>query len=225
MKNAAVTTVQNFGLNYNVNDLLKPEDKKSGLLQIVIMKINLLEDMHKAIPLYYVGLPNLFPKKADLQWGMETIHWYFNARLANAKARDIREMYQANSSKLADMTLLIRETDLDVELKPSAIKKIYPYPYKLVNQETFDSVILNHSEGYAYVISSGTMEQGGASVVRFNQYITNAKDGTPYVLVQPSGGQNFGAGVLSGYGITSKAGNNFIDERILLEIVRQIKGE
>ncbi|HYV91166.1 MAG TPA: hypothetical protein VE978_05260 [Chitinophagales bacterium] len=225
MKNAAVTTMQNFGLDYSITDLLKPDDKKSGLGEIVIMKINLIEDINKEIPLYYVGLPNIFPKKADLQWGMETIHWYFNARLANAKAKDIREMYQINSSKLAGMTLLIREKDLDEELKPAAIKKIYPYPYKVVNQETFDSIILNHSDGYAYVINSASMEQGGGSVVRLNQYITHAKDGIPYALVKPSGSSNFGAGMLSSYGISSSAGSNTIDERIFTEIVRQIKGE
>ncbi len=225
MKNAAVTTMQNFGLDYSINDLLKPDDRKSGLGEIVIMKINLIEDINKEIPLYYVGLPNLFPKKADLQWGMETIHWYFNARLANAKAKDIREMYQINSSKLASMTLLIREKDLDPEVKPGAIKKTYPYPYKVVDQETFDSVILNHSEGYAYVINSASMEQGGASVVRLNQYVTNAKDGVPYALVRPSGSANFGAGMLSGYGITSSAGSINIDERVFTEITKQIKGE
>lgn len=190
----------------------KDKIKTDGYTQ---MCVELLE---KSKPIYVLGIPDIFPSKADLVYGVTAIEYYFNYRLSHVKAsrKEVNEMLQQNQSILAHRTLLLRQDEISKKLKPEDIKKAYPYPYRVVSEDDMDQYVINADSNYAYTIIAPYV---GDREVIYVQYVYDCKDGTVLGMSMPS----YGAMMLGGY--TGGAGHTEITKKTLADFCKYISGK
>lgn len=210
---------------YWVKDIKEDfEDRDDAMFSV--MMVNVIEDFGKK-PVFYVPLYDVFPTKASIVYGIESIENYFTMRLNKAngsKMREERERMEAEMAarapKLAEKTLLIREEWLDKELTAANFKNYYPYKYKVCDRAFMDEVIMNKDSKYAYAVEMPNVVSGSRSnMIIYFQMVLDAQDSQAMALVRPSGG-----GMMLAGGITGKAGTRNFTSKTIEKIVEQIKG-
>lgn len=132
------------------NDDYDKAEKGSGN-EFSMLRVALIEDFLKT-PIAQVSLPNKFPTKSDIAFGLDYCTWYMNQRLNDQKAKDMRDILKDNPKKIPDYTLAICADDLSSKVPESKVKLVYPNPHEVVTREEMDNIILNRSEGYAYLV-------------------------------------------------------------------------
>lgn len=182
-------------------------------------------------PVYSTQLPDIFPTKASLVFGVTGMSGYFEYRLKNKNVNEkvsarqfLEEQVAANAQKLVNKTLLIREDLLDKNLPKTAIGKYYPYAYTVCGKADIDSAILQQKENIAYVVILPTVVPTSnikASIMYF-LYVFDAKDNSIMAYIQPSTGAMMGAVYGAPFG-ANKAGETCISKDALLEIVKMSK--
>ncbi len=125
-------------------------------------------------------------------------------RLADAKAKDMREMAEENAKLLKQMTVVIRESDLDKDLTKNDIKALYKFPFELVSDAQYDSIILAKTEGKPYLIISPQFTSvNGTYTVLYSYLVMNPASGEVMDIIYPGGG---GAAVTAMIGVKTKIG-------------------
>ncbi len=132
------------------NEDFDKEEKSSGN-EFSMLRVALIEDFLKT-PIAQISLPNKFPTKSDIAFGLDYCTWYMNQRLNDQKAKDMRDILKDNPKKIPDYTLAICADDLSSKVPASKVKLVYPHPQEVVTQEEMDEIILNRSAGYAYLV-------------------------------------------------------------------------
>ena len=149
-------------------------------------------------------LPTLYVSKADAVYGVQQLQYVVstlqkdeNATLKTVYSKDIPK----NGFELKNKTLLFDKEDLDKGLTESTIKKIYPYPFKIVSMQEIEKAILNKEPGIAYVMITASP---GAKGNIFIHYITDAEGGKILGMEYPK----------VGFGITGLNGVITYNQRI-----------
>lgn len=145
------------GLNWSW-DMKEDSEDRDYIKYFTTLIVNVIEDL-KRTPVYQTSLPDIFPTKASLVFGMNNCKAYFDYRLGTKKNKEkingldlIEQMARENAPKLKTMTLLIRTDWLDKKLPEKGIKNFYPYPYKVVSREEMDDAIMTEKDNTAYII-------------------------------------------------------------------------
>lgn len=214
-------------LDWSYRDAKKGEldqDEKASLNKSTFLRLSLIEELTK-IPIAQIGMPNLFPNKSDLTFAMEYMDWYMDNRAAGGKTGDIREMIKTNASQIPNLTLAIREVDFSEKFDTKKIKQYYKYPYQIYSSDDFDNVIMQKSDGYAYIIVVPTMT---SSTIYYTPIVMNAKTGEVLSVIEPGGGDQAGSYLLKavgnqvGVGVRTSIGKSVIDEKVFQSIVKDI---
>lgn len=210
---------------YWVKDIKEDfEDRNDDMFSV--MMVNVIEDFGKK-PVFYVPLYDVFPTKASIVYGIESIENYFTMRLNKAngsKMRDERDRMEAEMAarapKLKEKVLLIREEWLDKELTAENFKDYYPYKYKICDRAFMDEAIMNKDSRFAYGVELPTIISGSrGNMVIYSQIILDATDSQAMAVVRPGGG-----GMMLAGGVTGKAGTRNFTIKTLDKIVAQING-
>jgi len=127
------------------------KEEKGSSSEFSMLRVALVEDFLKT-PIAQVSLPNKFPTKSDIAFGLDYCVWYMNERLNDLKAKDMRDILKDNPKKIPDYKLAICEDDLSSKVPPSKVKLVYPNPHEVVSQDEMDNIILSRTEGYAYLV-------------------------------------------------------------------------
>jgi hypothetical protein len=166
-------------------------------------------------PIYYIGMPDAFPTKADLVYGITAIEFYFNYRESHQKIskNEYEEMVEQYQPRLKNRTLLLRQDELDEKLTPEEIKTAYPFAYKTVTTDEMDQYVVNADSNYAYAVIAPSF--AGSRVI-YIQYVYDCKDGTMLGMSMPS----MGAMMFSGY--TGGAGHSVFTKKTLPDFCKYI---
>jgi len=192
-----------------------PKGDKIEADAITIMAVALAENNK---PIYYVGMPDAFPSKADLVFGITSTEYYFNYRASHQKASlgDTKEMIAGNEPRLKKRTLLLRQDQLDSKMKPEEMKAAYPFSYRTVTEDEMDQYVVNADSNYAYAVIAPSYS--GDKVI-YVQQVMDCKDGAILGMSMPS----MGAMMLSGY--TGGAGHSVITKKTLADYCQDISGK
>lgn len=192
------------------------------------MAVNTIEDFGGA-PVYFLPLFDVFPTQASLVYGVKGIEGYFDFRIRNKKygekAKDIREQAKkemaVRAPHIAEKILLIRKEWLDKDLTESNFGKYYPYPFKVCDRDEMDRVVMSQDPKYAYAVEMPyVVSTSHSNSMLYLQYVIDATDCQPVILVMPSTGAS-----MLGASVTGRAGTRNFTEKTLAKIVDQIKGK
>jgi hypothetical protein len=207
-----------WNMKYNTDDV----DYRAHFTSMVVCDI----EGFGVSPVYTTQLPDIFPTKASVIFGVSGVTYYFDYRVKN-KNEDVKtsakkymdKQVEENAPKLADMNLLIRKDLLDTKVPTTTISKYYPYPFTVCDKETIDSAIVNKLEKTAYVVILPYVVSLNThnSIMNF-QYIFNAQDNQIMAYIQPSMGAMIGAG----YG-AAEVGNDRINRDSLEIFAKKVK--
>jgi hypothetical protein len=189
-------------------------DKIEG--DVITTMVVSLADENKAI--YYICMPDPFPTKADLVFGILGTTYYFNYRESHQKASmsDTKAMIAENEPRLKMRTLLLRQDQINSKLKPEEIKEAYPFNYRIVSADEMDQYVVNADSNFAYAI---VQPNYGSHEVIYIQEVIDCKDGATIGASIPS----MGAMMLSGY--TGGAGHSAITKKTLGDFCKDITGK
>jgi len=160
---------------------------------ITLMAVGLAEGKK---PICYVTMPDAFPTKADMVYGISSTNFMFNYKLLHVKARDVsgdKEPMVQNQLRLKNRTLLIRQDQIDSKLKPEDIKAAYPYSYRIVTADEMDQYVINADSNYAYTIIATII--GGRAAMYFPE-VMDCKDGAGLAVSL--------SGMMAGHGVVTK---------------------
>ncbi len=196
------------GLDWNYYDLKEGDIKsqKADWSSSTYIRIDLIENIKntKKLPIIEIGLPHVFPQKSDLTFGLQYCAWYMENRLKDAKAKDMRDMAEENAKLLKEMTVVIRESDLDKDLTKNDIKALYKFPFELVSDAQYDSIILAKTVGKPYLIISPQFTSvNGTYTVLYSYLVMDPSNGEVMDIIYPGGG---GAAVTAMMGVKTKIG-------------------
>jgi hypothetical protein len=187
------------------------------------LRVNKIENFGNA-PVFSIPLFDVFPTKAGLVYGLKTIDAFFTFKYTKEgkKTSDILEYamrveVSGRAQQLTGKTLLIREEWLDKDLNETNIKKIYPYPYKVVKRTEMDNVVMAQDGEYAYAALVPYVHRAGSVI--FFHYLIDCADGQPLAMVKPGNGAFMGAGLAGG------AGQPYFTEKIFIKMAEQISGK
>lgn len=189
------------------------------------MEINRIEDFEK-VPVYETPLPDIFPTKASLVFGINAINIYFEYRIRKKKQGEkinqkemMEEKMKENAGKLKDMTLLLREDWLHKDLTASSVKNCYKYNYKVCTKEEMDNAIMNQQEQTAYVIILPYVTTSGNSsssnMIVYIHYIYDAKTSDLMAYIMPGYGSLIAGGYASQFGVGTSTGKRTIEKKNL----------
>ncbi|AYB34197.1 hypothetical protein [Chryseolinea soli] len=217
--------VLNNGLHW-VKDIKEDfEDRNDKMFTSIL--VNTIEDFGGA-PVYHTPLFDVFPSKAGLVYGVRAIEGYFTMRIKNKKdgekRRDLNEQAMAamaaRAPQIANKTLIVRSEWLDEDLTESNIKNVYPYPYKVVDREEMDRIVMKQDAKYAYaVVLPYVVSSSHTNFVLYFHYIMDAADSQSSAFVKPSQGAAMGAAY------SGKAGHTNFTEKIFTKMTEQIQGK
>lgn len=132
-----------------------------------------------------VYLPNVYPSESDAVYGIQQIQYILNYILADEKNGMMKfpGQIKKNAVELKNLTLLLDKEDLDPKLTEDAIKKAYPFQFKIVSQEEIDKAILSKDSSVAYVqITDMPTGKGNVSA----HFVSNPYDGKLYCYEAPT---------------------------------------
>jgi len=218
--------VNSDGLNWSW-DMKDDSEDRDYLDYFTTMVVNVIEDFERK-PVYSTPLPDVFPSKASIVFGVSTCQYYFDYRIRtkkNGEKVDAQKMQEEqikeNAPKLKDMTLLIRQDWLNKDLPEASIKTHYPYKYKVVSSEEMDKAVVGQQEKTAYIlILPYVISTSKTNSIMFFHYIYDAKSCALMAFVQPKMGAMMAAGNFGG-----KAGKRTIEKTNLEKFTEQVNGK
>jgi hypothetical protein len=170
------TFTYNFLKRYNIRML--------GITSLVI------ELPKKVIEVY---LPKISPSEGDYIYAITQINYILSYILKseeNNANKLYREITNNVSGQLKDKILLLDGAELNC--KEEEIKKVYPYPFRIVNYAMVEKTLKARDSRYAVLQSSRTDPNNST------YYLSNAGDGTIYCNYI---GLTFNYGEVKGYSI------------------------
>jgi hypothetical protein len=209
-------------------------DEKSGSyeryldnsLQFTSLDVNLIEDFKKSTPVYSAQLPDIYPTKASLIFGVSSMTTYFDFRIRkkkNGENINLLSMYddlsEANASKLKEMNLLIREDLISKNLPQSSIKDFYPFKYTLATKNDIDNAIINKDDAAYLVILPNVVSGSKSNQIFYLHFIYSAKNNELLAFLRPTtlGLLAFGVG-------GANAGKRTIEKNNLVRFTNLIRG-
>ena len=100
-------------------------------------------------PVYGIYIPAAFPTDAQLVYGLKQLQLQFKYKSQGLKDVAILGLFKDNAKLLAQKILLI--DNLTIEFNDSDIKKIYPYPYKIVSRAVIEKAILDNDPNFVAI--------------------------------------------------------------------------
>lgn len=181
----------------------------------VTMIVNQIEDLERR-PVYSTPLPDMFPTKAGLVFGITSTANYFDYRIRKKMKGEkvdqqemVDEQVKENAPKLKEMNLLIRKDLLNKDLPENAISKYYPYKYTVCSKDDIDNAIMNQQDQTAYImILPLIVSNSNNNSVMYIHYIFDAKTNQLMAYIKPS----VGSLLLSGMGGGMAAGKRTIEK-------------
>lgn len=175
----------------------KDDDDRDFLNQYTVIRIGLIEKLG-AVALQ--PLPDIFPTKSDLAFGLQGAQTYMTRRLSKTyNMHDIKDDIKESAPKLANKTLLLRKDW--VKMNKAEVKAVYPYDFKLVDKDEFDEAIINADAKYAYAMIVPYVESSSSATrVFFIQVAVDAEDGNYLGMSLPNAGLIMVTGGLAGKG-------------------------
>ena len=211
----------NFSSGYDESDGLTWDvdikDETPSVDKFTLFSVALLE---KNSPIYHTTLPDIFPTKADLTYGLLTTTNYFNYRLSHKKVSrsDIEDQIKENQPLLKTKTLLLQKDLMDKKLTPSEIKAAYPYKYELADDNEIDEHVVNADPNYAYALIVPAVNSGlHSNSIIFYQVVINCEDGSTLAMSMPSMGSMM---LASKFG--SKSGHSVFTKNTLMDFCKYI---
>jgi hypothetical protein len=216
---------QRRGLAWSYSELKKGtlEQDKSDMDGTTCLMIKLIEKFKKPSPAYRVGLPNIFPRKSDLTFGVENINNYMSAHFNFTNDSTIADTISDKDNPLKSLTLVLRYSDLKEKFSPDDIPAIYPYKYQLLSDAAFDELIVNKRAGFAYAIVSPTYvdSHAGAEVLHIPE-VVEASTGRILCKVPPAVSGIIGNQFANALGLSGSMGENKFDEHFFKSVVNYI---
>ncbi len=191
------------------------------------MVVNQIEDF-ESTPIYSTPLPDIFPTKASLVFGINNTKSYFDYRIRKKKnGEKINQQEVAdnqvkeNAPKLKDMTLLIRKDLLNKELPEASIGTYYGYKFKVATKEEVDNAIMSQQEQTGYIVILPTVvSNSNTNYIIYMQFIYDAKTNELMAYIRPSTLSMMGAAQIGG-----KAGKKTIEKNNLEKFTKIINGK
>ncbi|HWZ23413.1 MAG TPA: hypothetical protein VNW06_12200, partial [Cytophagaceae bacterium] len=123
---------------------------------------------------FRVYLPKMSPSTGDFIYALRQIDYVLSSILKSEEnsANTLYKNIASISEELKNKTLLIdiKETNCTEE----AIKKVYPYPFRIVSYDAIENVLKTKDDHYAIIQAPRFDTQSST------YYIVNAGDGTIY---------------------------------------------
>jgi hypothetical protein len=124
----------------------------------------------------HANLPNVFPLKMDLAFGVIYLQKYFDYRLKDKKVKDFKDEMKDEQVKLADRTLILWDEWVPGKMSDEQIQTLYPFKFKVVDQEKFEEILFGEDEKYAFVIIQPEIASfSNANQLYFSHYVIDAK--------------------------------------------------
>lgn len=191
------------------------------------MVVNQIEDFEKT-PVYTTPLPDIFPTKASLVFGIVNIKSYFDYRIRKKKNGEkingqkiMDDQVKENAPKLKNMTLLIRKDLLNKDLPESDISKYYQFKNKVSSKEDIDNAIITQADQTAYIIILPfVVSTSRNNSIIYVHYIYDAKTNEMMAYVMPSMASMIGASYIGG-----KSGKRTIEKKNLEKFNDQVNGK
>ncbi len=202
-------------LSYQLpNGMYRIKDREFSDRQTYIF----LEDSNGGT-IMYTNIPHLDPEPSDLVYSIQQMQYilrYLEASESNKISKLKHDEMEKNAPELKTKTLFLCKEFLDEDLTEQEIKKVYPYPFKVVTQEELDKAIVEKTPGVAFVqLASVPGGENRAS----SHTIQDAETGKMYYLNAPNP-IKFNTG---GFGtITTKKGTYKIREKNLKDYAEEI---
>lgn len=217
--------VSRDGLNWSW-DMKEDSEDRDYLDYFTTILVNRIEDMDKT-PVYSNPLPDIFPNKADIIFGINNTKTYFDYRIRTKKNGEkinqqkmMEQQIADNAPRLKNMTLFLRSDWLNKELQNDKIKEYYPYQYKVCPSSEIDDAIINQKENIAYVlILPYVVSSSRSNMVIYMHYIYDAKTCDMMAYIRPSMGSMMGASY------SGKAGKRTIEHKNLEKFTDMINGK
>ncbi len=193
--------------------------------KMTVMGIAFLDKFSKGAPVYQVPLPDLYPTKEDVKYGVNIINAYImymiNHRKDNQKKLN-EQMLQDNQSSLKDKTLLLPRDYTDKKITKAQMDKYYPYPYMIAGKDTIAKAIDSSDSRYAIAMVVPTdLESSATGGLEYVEIVYNAEDGSIYassgVPGMPSDPKNASAG-------NANASKPLITKKALVDFGMYMKG-
>jgi len=102
------------------------------------------------VEVVYTSIPHVIPTESDLVYAVR----YLSNQIEGMKFnKNITDLCEENGPQVRTKTLLVTSFQIS-ELKEKDLLKIYPYPYKVVSQDTIDKAILTSDPKYACIVET-----------------------------------------------------------------------
>lgn len=201
-------------LDWNFKSIKKgdyDEDDKEFFEKVTYMTIALSEKINKA-PVAMVGLPNVFPTKADLVSGIYGVEYYIKYREGDKGGMETLKEMKKISPTLKTKTLLFRQSDLAKKYTKEGLKAQYKSKHDVVADSIVDKHVIDKTPGYAFIV---TVPSPGVTAI-FSQMIYDCETGDYLGGVVPS----VGSMMASNYtGNLAGGGRAQIDKKIVDKLV------
>jgi len=109
----------------------------------------------------------------EILFALDRIQNHLIARSEGKQRFYINFDARANSGKLATKTLLIARADMYKKLTEQDIRKLYPYPFKIVEQKDIEQAYLSRNKDDAFV----EIAPFGSAVGIMTQYVVDCETG------------------------------------------------
>lgn len=137
-------------------------------------------------PFYGHYMPNPFPQKAEMAAALKQLGAIIAQRATGAGYDQDEKIMRQDSKKLADLTLLVWQDELDGNEDRSAIAKYYPFPMEVVTKEVLDNAIISGDSRYAVVRTIPFMqERDEEESVQFQFRVVDCAAGKTLAVSKP----------------------------------------
>jgi hypothetical protein len=151
--------------------------KESGKYKIIFLKT----------------LPNIVPSTGDVAYWLKRANFAFSDVADHGDKAAWKRKIEENTKQLKQKTLLICKDNLDKSTTAVSIKKVYPYPFKVVSKEEFDRAILAKENDKCVLVP---LRMDGPMVLYIQELIDLQSGsfvamGTARAVVQGAGGSAY----------------------------------
>jgi hypothetical protein len=106
------------------------------------MELYIYNKKEKGYVVFYKTLPHIAPSPGDIAYWLMRANYIFEDVVTNGDKPAKTKETTDNAHYLKEKTMLICKDNLDKSATEAAIKKVYPYSFKIVSQEGLDSAII-----------------------------------------------------------------------------------
>lgn len=149
--------------------------------KMTVIGLALLEKFNKA-PVYQIVLPDLYPTKEDLKYGVNVMNTYIFYMVDHRKDNPKKvneQMLQANQQNLSNKILLLPREYTDKKMTKAQMDKYYPYPYMIAGKDTINRAIDSADSRYAIAMVVPTdLEQAPNGGLEYVEYVYSPDDGS-----------------------------------------------